>query len=224
MNYPELGFNLIYIQDTIVSCTAYGINADGRIQKKKIRRGELDWWDFKEDREISDRVVNAYKACADAGLYVRPLFGELILSRVLRLCVGMTVEECIERIRTAPDEFNAKDNSSLRLEEGEILLKVSDTVFSRYSDNERRASFDTIRASVSTVSTMGKKDLLEWLSELANRKHVFEYVCKALEKNRTFKKYGVPVEYIEPYFFGAANGMIDVCLKLKTGLDKAEIA
>ncbi len=74
-----------------------------------------------------------------------------------------------------------------------FILTIDSPVFIRLPENLKRSTFDYIHIDVFVVSEW-QSDIYEYIKE--NQKSIKERVLKALEQDRKFKKYDVPVSFL----------------------------
>ena len=93
----------------------------------------------------------------------------------------------------------------------EYILNVEKPIYRRATGNANKNTFDFIDLLLVTRSNdCTKKKVLE------NKEEIFNKAIAAIERDRSFKKYGVPIGVLKMYQFSIKNNsllMIHFCLK-----------
>lgn len=96
----------------------------------------------------------------------------------------------------------------------EYILTVDKPSFRRETGNTNNKTFDFIDILMTTRSNDANKEKV-----LANRNEINRKAIEAIEKDRSFKKFGVPVGVLKMYSFSIINhGMLSISFCLKDEL------
>lgn len=109
-------------------------------------------------------------------------------SAISKLQVGQTFEDF--KVIYGKTEIRRKEKPKGL---DRFILKIDSPVFVRLPENSKSNVFDYIHVDVFVVSEW-RSDIYEYIKK--NQKDIKERVLKSLEKNKKFKKYAVPMNFL----------------------------
>lgn len=122
-------------------------------------------------------------------------------SRVYKYCRNMTIQEIEQYFDEHIDQFIYEPVEPSPYK-NEKITKIAAPNIIRYQDNPNKNTFDKIRVEV-FLTSMNREELIAYFK--ANKKKLLRFVYDKIESNKSYQKYGIPVQFLELYSVGIGS-------------------
>lgn len=114
----------------------------------------------------------------------------IVIMALSRLQEGESLEKFVELLNTCKPTIRPKPQGI-----DAFICKIDSPKFYRSPNNPKKNTFDYIYIDVSILSTTAMQDRDAYLKE--HIQEIRKKVIEKLENSRTFKKYGIPVNFLK---------------------------
>lgn len=134
--------------------------------------------------------------------------GSLLIKAICSLKEGDTIEKFKQILETVEYEENPKPTGINR-----FVTKIEKPVFERVPENPKNNTFDYIFVDVNIVKDW-EEDRRTYIQKY--KKQICEMVLRKVQEDRTFKKFGVPVNFLKITSITLRkNSVLEFVLELK---------
>ena len=141
-------------------------------------------------------------------------FRSLINKLFLRF-EGCSIDEALLNLSSCIRQYQggADSNQVLRPEFG-IIVGFEKPDIRRYSDNDRKDTFDIVDIVIKTTMS-DPKYLKEWYDDDNNRRALVLYALDKISNNRSYIRYGVSTDYLKLINAGVGKGQFRLVFGIK---------